>query len=91
MAHIEDGDVADLVASFVDTLNSKGHLCRSYRDEAEGELIRRAAAQAVRSLGRPTRAFDKPGRLDIQVTNWGYTVPALDRGGRVHGHRVAPG
>jgi hypothetical protein len=89
MSQIQDQDVDDLVASFVDALNSNGHICRSYRDEAEGELIRRAAAQAVRSLGRPTRAFDKPGRLDIQVTNWGYTVPALHGG--VRGHRLPQG
>jgi hypothetical protein len=63
--------IDELAAALTDALNSRGEVTQSYRDDIERDLVWQAAAQAKRSLGRPTRTFDKPGRIHLLVTNWG--------------------
>lgn len=65
----------DLAAAFTNALNTTGQATHSYLNNIERDLIRQAAAQATRSLGRPTRTFDKPGMIHLLVTNWGNDLP----------------
>jgi hypothetical protein len=71
----------DLVTRFLDALNTTGHVTQSYHDEVEHNLLRIAAAKAARSLGRPTRSYDRPGRIHLSVTDWGDNLPHIRAGG----------
>jgi hypothetical protein len=65
----------DLVAAFTNALNTTGQVTHSYLNNLERDLVRQAATQATRSLGRPTRTFEKPGMIHLLVTNWGNDLP----------------
>lgn len=69
--------VDDLAGSLIDALNTTGHVTQSYRNEIEHNLLRIAVAKAVRLVGRPTRSFDRPGRIHLLITDWGDRQPHI--------------
>jgi hypothetical protein len=70
-------NIDDLVSRLIDALNTRGQVTSTYRNELERDLLRIAAARAARSLGRPTRCFDRPDRIHLRVTDWGSSVPQI--------------